>query len=224
MKLTLKNLTSAIMQANDAYVTREGSAAVLNKSGVQPDCAAGIATLETLTGAQWEKINALGIARAFVTAMQSAPVKVCKRFPQLLGFLASDDHRMLKGSARTAVLVTGAVALCDAKNVNGIRFVTTGAGDENTSDSVSIEKMRSNIATVLGKTAPASFATQYSVAYGRNGMCAALGMGSKGARGALPTLDLTNPVTVATLTALRNLSGIAVSDLADAVQGEASEA
>jgi hypothetical protein len=116
--------------------------------------------------------------------------------------------------------VTGAVALCDAKNVNGIRFVTTGAGDENTSDSVAIEKMRSNIATVLGKTAPASFATQYSVAYGRNGMCAALGMGSKGARGALPTLDLTNPVTVATLTALRNLSGIAVSDLADALRAK----
>jgi hypothetical protein len=220
VKLTVKNLVAACMKANAAYVTRTPGA-VVNAAGIQPDVQSGIKTLESLTAAQWEAINALDIAKDFVRAIEGAPVKVVKRFPQFLAFLASGDHRMLAGSARTAVLVTGAVALCDAKNVNGIRYVATGRGDDNTSDSVSMVKVRANIAAILGRTAASSFATQYSVAYGKNGLCCALGMGSKGAsKGAVPSLNRENAVTVATLDALAKLSQIAISDLAQSVQGE----
>lgn len=191
-KFAQKSTVLALVAANATYVARTGSAAKVNASGVQPDIAHAIKTVEAFTAPQWDALNALGVSDAVNKGIKGASnVKVCKRIAQVLGFIATGDARYIKGSARTFLIDVAALHLAGAKSRDAMRYASTGKGNESTSDEINVSVARG--LHRLGCTAPASEATQYSVSFAANGMGAILGVATKTGRGALPVVNVESP-------------------------------
>lgn len=216
-------LVRALESANTAYLSRTPeSARKVNKAGIQPDIAHALGTVEQIAPPQWDVLESLNIGRDMVRAINNAPVKVGKRFAQVLAVLAGGDAaRHLKGSARTLFLAVGAVCVAGAKGRDGLQFAVTGKGNEHSSDQVSLavaRKMRK-----LGVTSPASFATQYSVCFAPSGMGAALGIGRKGKKGEMPEVNQDAPMTRAILARIASLTDEETQSVKGEGEGETGE-
>ena len=176
--------------ANRAYVARNTGRAVLNKSGMQPDIAAGLAVFKGFTPAQFDALASYGIDWASVAQgiAGASNVKIARRLPQFLGFIVTGgDARYLQGSAKTALLEYCALH-AGACTKDALRFASTGRGNESTSDEISVSRARA-VMRAFGTVKASSRETQASVTFSRGGILDILGMVSPWAKGAtMPVL------------------------------------
>lgn len=181
---TIKN---ALIAANAAYIARKGANAKLNKNGLQEDIASAIDTLGKLapaTIALFPTFCDVGIACKRIG--ESTNVKKALRALDVLSLLATDDMKYCRASAKVFVIEYAGLLCANVKTREGLRFVATGKGDENTSDSVSVSKARA-LRNALGATGITSVQTQESVAWSNGGLGEILqatvpGTGARGKR------------------------------------------
>lgn len=169
------NFVELFARANSAYVARGGNN--LNpKTGLNPDIEKGMRYAQSLTAPQLETLAKLGcdwgqVANGIATATN---IKKAMRAPLLLKFIVTGDGAALQGSAQTALLGFCALMI-GAKNRNGLNFTVTGKGDENTSDSVSLQRARA-VQQAFGKVGASTAPTQLSVAFSVGGLLPMLGL------------------------------------------------
>lgn len=185
------NFVELFNAANAAYIKRNNKPN-LNKDGMNPDIAEGLKFAQELTANQLQQLRTLGVKWDEVAQgiANASNIKKAKRIPQFLGFIASGGNaNYLKGSAQTAMLGFCSLMI-GAKNKNGLHFVVTGKGNENTSDCVAIDKAR-KVQSVFGAVGITTAPTQLSVSFSKGGILPMLGLCEPMQRGedtALPSI------------------------------------
>lgn len=192
-------MKNALLAANALYVSRKGASANLNKDGVNPDIAAAVSTLESLNDAAIQRIaEVCDIASAFSQIAQASNIKKALRALDTLALLATDDLRYCRASAKVFMVEYAGLLSAGVKTREGLRYVATGSGNENTSDAVKIAQAR-KLYTALGKTALNSIQTQESVSWSKGGLGEILGaiVPGSGARGKKPEIIEAAPIVKA---------------------------
>lgn len=176
---TRQDITAAFVNANAAYVSRNGEKAQVNeKTGFNDSIYTGYQTALKMTDAQLHAVTeGLGltweqVAQAIAGASN---VKKAMRIPQFLLFCVTGDGNALRGSAKTAFLAFASL-MCEAKTRAGITFGVTGKGNEHTSDAIRGYENARKIIAKMGGVDSASAPTQISVAMSKGGILPALGV------------------------------------------------
>jgi len=186
------NFNEIFASANSAYIARHpNDANVSAKTGLNPSIEAGLNYAKAITEGRLEILEKLGVNWEEVakSIAGASNVKKAMRAPLLLNFIASGDAQYLQGSAQTALLGFCALMI-GAKNRNGLYFTVTNKGDENTSDTINLNKAH-EVQKAFGKVGITTAPTQISVAFSQGGLLPMLGLCGvmqKGADAALPDI------------------------------------
>lgn len=194
----MKNvIIASLNSANVAYVARKGLN--LNKDGMNPDIASAISTISALsdaTIASFSKSCDISVAMQRISAASN--IKKALRAIDVLTLLATDDLKYCRASAKVFIIEYAGLLTAGVKTRSGLQFVATGKGDENTSDSVSVQKA-GKLRAALGATARNSVQTQESVSWSKGGLGEILQaiVPGTGARGKMPEIVIDAQIHVA---------------------------
>lgn len=217
-KLSRDTIAPFILAADAGYKARTLPAMQnLAKNGMQEDCARALETLDSITPAQWAHLETLKLGDDAVAGLEriarATNTKVPLRAAGLLAFLAGGA--VPPASARTFCLAVGAVLAADCKTRDGLQWAVTRKGNENTSDGINVAvagKLQK-----IGITSPASFDTQFSVSFSPDGLGSVFGLGIKGKKNEMPTINGNAPFARAIMSRLAALTEIEVRDLEEKV-------
>lgn len=195
--MKIEAINTAYNAQNVNYIARKGASAKLNKSGMQSDISKGMGHFTAFTAPMFDAITALGISEQQICdgIKKTRNVKVALRLPQLLAFIASGSVDYLQGSAKTCLYETAALVM-GAKTRAALFFAATGKGDENTSDVISVARVR-KLQKLAGLIGASTEQTQNSVSFAHDNLGDVLGIAHKAGRTDLPVINADSPVLLA---------------------------
>lgn len=191
-------MMNALVAANAAYIARNAKP-VLNDAGIQKDIAGAMVTVNRFSE---ENITALSeccdLKEALRLIGQSTNVKKALRAIDVLALLAFDNLNYMRSSAKVFVIEYAGLYIAEPKTRNGLRFIATGKGNENTSDEVKVTQA-GKLRKALGATSESSVLTQESVSWSKGGLGEILGaiVPGTGARGKKPEIVENAPILTA---------------------------